>query len=442
MLRRITIIIALLFVLAITPGLAEITRSELPAVSRTAGASPYALGRRWSSGWVEIAPGKTITFTHNLEGEPALYAVNLWFRDTRVPGLGIHHRGYGGMDVAGQQYGAYWHNLTGSTISVTRRPDDVRTAQVRVLIFVPRKRGYDSDWQEITPGQVMTLTHNLGGNADGYTAGVEFYDSDPNGLGIHQFAAGGLEHDGLWEGAAFQHLTSSTVQVVRFADDVHASRVRMVINRVESPTYDSGWQSVAPGEALTLTHNLGSNPNFYIARALARSHASGINERAGGGMEFGGRYIGSNIENLTARQVTLYRQPDDVYAEQMRVRIWQVGPRAPSPNLVVVSPPPEIGVPVGQYIGVCYYFEGESPAVVVSLVDSEEIARELLQPGQKVTHAWTPAEPGAHELRVRVLAPDGTVQASSSLAVTGLPAGDRVHVTRLFFQFWSQWFAR
>jgi len=430
-LRRLLVAITLLLVLAVVPGLSELglsVPSSAGQMVESDPAPPY-----WSSGWVDIAPGATITFTHGLGGEPALYAVNVWFRDTRLPGLGIHHRGYGGMDVAGQQYGAYWHNLTGSTISVTRRPDDVRAAQVRVLIFVPKQRDFDSGWQEVAPGQVVTLTHDLGGDVDDYTAGVEFYDSAPNGLGIHQFAAGGMEHEGAWEGAALQKLTASTVQLIRFPDDVHASRARMVINRAVSPTYDSGWQSVAPGETFTLTHNLGGNPNFYIARVLARSAAAGINERAGGGMEFGGRYIGSNSENLTARQVTFYRQPDDVYAEQVRVRIWQVGPRPPSPNLVVVSPPPGLGVPVGQYIGVCYYFEGESPAVLEFVPEGGEPVREWVRPGQAVTHAWMPAEPGPHELRVRVLAPDGSVQASSSLAVTGLPASSRVHVPQLFF---------
>ena len=135
-------------------------------------------------------------------------------------------------------------------------------------------------------------------------------------------------------------------------------------------------------------------------------------------------------------------QPDDIFADQMRDRIWQVAPRAQPANLVVVSPPPGLGVPVGQYIGVCYYFEGESPAVLELVADSEEVVRELVQPGQRVTHAWTPTQAGAHQIRVQVRAPDGAVQASSGLNVTGLADGERVQVPRFFFPFGSPWLSR
>jgi hypothetical protein len=434
----------LLLILIALPGLANITLSgDAPRTNRAAGSNSFALGRRWSSGWVDIAPGETITFTHNLGGEPEQYAVGVWFRDTHVAGLGIHHRGYGGADVAGRQSGAYWHNLTGSTVGLTRRPDDVRVAQVRVLIFIPKRRDYDSGWQKIRPGQTITFTHNLGGNADDYTAGIEFYDSDPHGLGIHQFAAGGLEHGGTWEGVAFQALTSASVQVFRFPDDVHADRVRMFVSRPTSPAmYDSGWRDIAAGRPLTLTHNLGGNPNGYIVRALYRSAALGVNERAGGGLEAGGRYFGANIQNLTTRQVTVFRQPDDPYAEQVRVRLWRLGQNARPASLTMVAPPAGVAVPVGQYIGVCYYFEGEAPAVVELTADGEEVVREVMQPGQKVTHAWSPAEAGAHRLDVRVLAPDGTVQASSTLNVTGLAGGERVHVRRFGFRFTWPWFGQ
>jgi len=130
------------------------------------------------------------------------------------------------------------------------------------------------------------------------------------------------------------------------------------------------------------------------------------------------------------------------YAEPMRGRIWQAGPPPPSLSLVIVSPPPGIGIPVGQYIGVRYYLEGQLPAMLEFVPEGDEPVREWLRPGQAVTHAWAPAEPGPHELRVRVLAPDGTVQESSSLTVIGLPAGNRVHVPRPFFRFGPQWFAR
>jgi uncharacterized repeat protein (TIGR01451 family) len=276
----------------------------------------------WSSGWVDIAPGETRTFTHGLGGDPALYAVDLWFRDTRSPGFGIHDRAYGGMDVAGQRLGAYWHNLTGDSISVTRMPDDVAAAQVRLRIWILEPFDYDSGWVNIQAGQMITRTHNLGGDVDDYTVGIKFRDTTPGGLGIHHYAFGGLEAGGQFQGAAWQNLTNTTIQVLRFGADPAVHQVRVFIIRPDPPDYDSDWVDVAQNETRTFTHGLGGNPNGYVVRVSAQSAAVGINMRAAGGLEANGNFYGVTWQNLTGNTINVFRFADDIFAERVRVRIW------------------------------------------------------------------------------------------------------------------------
>ncbi len=280
----------------------------------------------WDSGWVAIATDTAMAFTHNLGGDPGLYAVDLWFRDTRQPGLGIHHRAYGGMDVGGQRFGVHWQNLTDTGIRVFRHRDDMAAGQVRLRIWIPDPPEYDSGWRDIQPGQAITLTHNLSGDVDDYTVGIKFRDTSPDGRGIHQFAIGGLETGGAFHGAAWRSLTDTSIVVWRYPDDTSVHQVRVFITRPDPPDYDSGWVDIATDTVRTLTHNLGGNPNSYLVRAAARSTVPGgpgINTRAAGGMEVGGQFFGANWQNLTDTRINFFRQPNDPSADQVRVRIWR-----------------------------------------------------------------------------------------------------------------------
>lgn len=95
---------------------------------------------------------------------------------------------------------------------------------------------------------------------------------------------------------------------------------------------------------------------------------------------------------------------------------------------VIVSPPAGLGLPVGQYVGVRYQLAGGRPAILELRADGIVLISQQVQPGQHVTHAWTPTRPGPHQLRVRALAPDGTLLDSAGLVVIGLLVGSRVQV--------------
>jgi hypothetical protein len=280
----------------------------------------------YDSGWTAIDPGVTTVFTHNLSGDPDFYSVELWQQDTDPGGYGINHRAYGGMDENGAQTGTYWANLTDESVKVTRLVSDTYADQVRVRIWQPNPPDWDSGWLPINPGEanLLNLTHNLGGIAEDYLVGLKFRDTEADGLGVHQFAYGGMESTGLYFGAAWLHLTASSVQVVRFGSDTQADEVRLMIYRPDSlPDYDSNWFDIAQGSTTVITHEVGADPTDYVLRLSYRSTAFGINGLAAGGMELNaGEYRGLDYENLTGDTLSIRRFPNDIYGSSVRVRIW------------------------------------------------------------------------------------------------------------------------
>ena len=97
-----------------------------------------------------------------------------------------------------------------------------------------------------------------------------------------------------------------------------------------SPAYDSGWVSLEQDEARTLTHNLGRDVDDYVVDMQYRTgDFNRINLRYYGGVDFNsfggsgeGDRTGAYWRNLTTSSVTVYRRPEDAYAEEVRIRIW------------------------------------------------------------------------------------------------------------------------
>ena len=278
----------------------------------------------WNSGWVDIATDTATPFTHDLGGDPDDYAVELWFRDTDTGGIGINSFGAGGLEAGGSFRGAHWQNLTDTTIDVVRRQDDTFADQVRVRVWFPDTPAWDSDWVSMATDEVRSLTHDLGGDVDDYVVGLWLRDTTPGGIGINGRCYGGLEMGGQRQGVAWQNLTDTAVDVLRYPNDDWADQVRVRIFVPDPPDWDSDWTSVATGTATPLTHNLGGNPNLYLVRAWQKDtdDGIGINHRFAGGFEAGGDWFGTNWANLTNTTINSFRRADDWVADQVRVRIW------------------------------------------------------------------------------------------------------------------------
>lgn len=94
------------------------------------------------------------------------------------------------------------------------------------------------------------------------------------------------------------------------------------------PAYDSGWVSIAQGEAKTLTHNLGGNADDYVVDLTFKSDAPtyGINQLFFGGMYAYDplKYYGAYWRELTSAKMVVSRQGDDIHVDKIRVRIWVI----------------------------------------------------------------------------------------------------------------------
>jgi len=181
----------------------------------------------YCSPWTAIAAGGSQVFTHNLGGDPLDYVVGLWFKGSVA--YGITQEFFVGNEDQGKNYGAWWHNLTDSTVTVDRGANDPIADEVRVCVTVSDPPDYDSGWVDVNAGETKTLLHNLGPMVDHYIVRMEFKDAAPSGLGIHLQNVGGNAAGSLWLGAAWQNLTNSSLGVYRYPDDTVTDQVRVRI---------------------------------------------------------------------------------------------------------------------------------------------------------------------------------------------------------------------
>ena len=98
------------------------------------------------------------------------------------------------------------------------------------------------------------------------------------------------------------------------------------------PSWDSGWVRIERDQAIQLDHRLGGNVDSYVVDMQYRaSDVNGVNQRYYGGADFGATSFGGRREDdrvgaywrsLTTSSITVYRRPEDSYADRVRVRIW------------------------------------------------------------------------------------------------------------------------
>lgn len=189
---------------------------------------------------------------------------------------------------------------------------------------------WSSGWVDIAPGQLLTLNHNYGGDPDDYTVDLWCLDTDSGGLGVNHRAFGGMEVNGHVFGVAWQRLTATSIEILRLPDDIFADKVLVRIWLPDTPVlYDSGWVDIQPGQDMTLTHNVGGNPEEYTVGMRFRNPAPGsvgVNVRAAGGMEAGDQKLGAAWEKLTASSIHVFRFANDTFAPQIRIMIFRPDP--------------------------------------------------------------------------------------------------------------------
>jgi hypothetical protein len=289
----------------------------------------------YDSGWQAIDPAELLILNHNLGGpDTDDYVVDLMFLNED----GAHHLSYGGDEIGSDENGAFWHSLTTSTVRVRRLEDDSEVTEVRLRIWVVPEADYDSGWEWIDPEEAITLTHDLGGDADDYLVYMEAKDIPivGPGLGVNHFYYGmdanrpSLVGTPYWHGFYWRALTTSKITVQRAWHDWSADRVRVRIWVVPEANYDTGWIELTQGKFAVFDHGMGGpNNHLYVDLEFKdNAYDYAINQWCYGGVTIPSstapalyRY-GATWHDLSGGSITVSREVLDTYAQQVRIRIW------------------------------------------------------------------------------------------------------------------------
>lgn len=94
---------------------------------------------------------------------------------------------------------------------------------------------------------------------------------------------------------------------------------------IPDPNYDSGWVSISKGTNKKIVHRLKGSVDDYLVIVVCKDTASG-----GDGINH--NWYGSNPGlggitwwGLTKKVIWIYRDYNDPYCDQVRVRIWMTG---------------------------------------------------------------------------------------------------------------------
>ena len=299
----------------------------------------------YDSGWQNAGTAGNVLLFHNLGGPWNDLVVDLQFKSSD-PTYGVHQTYYGsdrmepasGVEI---EMGAYWYELAGGMVRVDRGADDTLVEQVRVRVWATSKPKYDSGWTSIGVGEEKTFTHNLGGNSDAYVVDLQFKDTD-QGAGVNQWNYGG---DHYWDpdastmrkyGTCWTHLTNTDIRVKRFVTGGQADQVRVRIWVAPQADYDSGWFPLDAGANHTFVHNLDGSTDDYVVDLQFRDLSAfglGVHHYYYGGNRYyddSDQQINYGVywRNLAYNSIQVKRMADDVWAPEVRVRIW----RNPQPD--------------------------------------------------------------------------------------------------------------
>jgi len=93
---------------------------------------------------------------------------------------------------------------------------------------------------------------------------------------------------------------------------------------ISAATWSSGWVTIAAGTSQVFNHNLGGDPDDYAVELwfLDTDDGLGLNRGYYGGLEAVGNWYGAHWQNLTSNTIQVHRQPQDIVADQVRIRVW------------------------------------------------------------------------------------------------------------------------
>lgn len=302
----------------------------------------------YDSDWTALTADSLNNITHDIGGNPEDYVVDMQFKNV---GQGINQIAYGGMDcgenppaglVENNMVGAYWSHLDNSSIKIWRFEQDIYAPEVRIRIWnfwTPSAPSYDSKWTAVATDGSIAITHNLGKSSDKYMVDMDYKGEDSvvsqMYLGGNDYGTAGFSGKRVNDrvGAYWYNLSSNNITIYRRAEDNYAADIRVRIWDMPTPDYDSGWQSIIKGGSKDLTHDLGGNPDDYLVYMEFHNAITGVNKRMYGGVDIGANYpaglnendrVGAYWTQLTDTAIHVVRRPEDIFASEVRIRIWRV----------------------------------------------------------------------------------------------------------------------
>ena len=106
--------------------------------------------------------------------------------------------------------------------------------------------------------------------------------------------------------------------------------------------WTSGWKDISPGDIEPFTHSLGGNLEDYAVELWFKDTDGnlGINRFGYGGLVAGTQGLGAHWQHLTTDTVQVFRGPQDVVADQVRINVWihHTSTQAYSSTWVTIDP--------------------------------------------------------------------------------------------------------
>ncbi len=185
---------------------------------------------------------------------------------------------------------------------------------------------WSSGWTAINQDQNLIFNHNLNVPPEQLAVELWFRDTAAGGLDIHRANYGGIEianPTSIRQGAFWRNLTANTILVRRLPDDELVDQVNVRVWVAPTPDYDSGWQTIDPDAAHFFRHNLNVTATELTVGLWFRHPLLGIHQYAYGGLTDGAEEQGAYWHSLDDDSVAVYRRPDDIWVEQVRVVVTQ-----------------------------------------------------------------------------------------------------------------------
>lgn len=324
--------------------------------------SKRSLVLNYDTGWTSLNPGQALTFNHNL-GSDALNGVIVLEGSSNSNGSNPHNNALGLYEKSnGQILGARWFNLSDTTVTVERgsgdnnAPSSTRWNYTRLRIYTYEyistsptggqlglgSPNFDSGWIDRRNAWIIFRSidpdHTLGANAENFL--VQIFLKDTTGIsGLHQRGIGGDKNAGVINYPYYTNLDAGRLYLISSPDDgsVLYDKLRIKIwdssrgiatpNATEALVlkYDSAWNSIALGQTLTFSHNVGEDSDSYIVHLDYRDGSGNQSNRyIGTDTQTNGSSRGIYWHNNTNNSIQVTRSTTDTVAQECRIRIFRL----------------------------------------------------------------------------------------------------------------------